>query len=608
MCDVTMSRLAGLSLILLLAAATTNACTRLSRVVKPWTGGFQGEFSLPVSQGISTWSARLEFEHGVNKLEIWTAQATKENDKTFILKPTTWNGNVGAGQTLKMEFVVHYSDGSATSTNPCLTFFPGQASPGDSSNVPATSPPVDNKPQQPVKPAVPGNNGKIETPGAKYNYDEALYKALLFYEAQRSGKLPADKLIDWRGDSELNDGKDVGRDLTGGWHDAGDHVKFGLPMASSATMLLYGLEFIKDGYEFAGQYGMGLRQVRWALEYFRKCYVDKDRFYAQVADGDADHSWWGRPEDNYQHRPTFTIGGDKPKGGADIMGETAAAMAAGYVVFKDVDAGFANGLLSDAKQLYNLGKKNPGTANSIIPKLHKFYNSDAWEDEMAHAAAWLAYAVGSDSGEYQGYLGDAKNYFKGGEVPWSLSWSEKRPAVAFMLYKLTGGEYKSDIENFLKEWLPGGSLPRTPKGLVWRDKWGSNRYAANAAMLALLAAKNGINTKQYYDFAASQINFMLGDAGRSYVVGFGHNYPQRAHHKAASCPWKPAPCGWNEYNSWSPNPHVLDGALVGGPGELSGNFVDDRSKFEFTEVATDYNAGFTSALAGMKYFAARPAS
>jgi len=31
--------------------------------------------------------------------------------------------------------------------------------------VPATSPPVDNKPQQPVKPAVPGNNGKIETPG-----------------------------------------------------------------------------------------------------------------------------------------------------------------------------------------------------------------------------------------------------------------------------------------------------------------------------------------------------------------------------------------------------------------------------------------------------------
>lgn len=43
---------------------------------------------------------------------------------------------------------------------------------------------------------------------------------------------------------------------------------------------------------------------------------------------------------------------------------------------------------------------------------------------------------------------------------------------------------------------------------------------------------------------------------------------------------------------------MLNGALVGGPGDINGNFVDDRSKFEFTEVATDYNAGFTSALAG----------
>lgn len=102
------------------------------------------------------------------------------------------------------------------------------------------------------------------------------------------------------------------------------------------------------------------------------------------------------------------------------------------------------------------------------------------------------------------------------------------------MYKLTGdGKYKNLLQNFLKEWLPGGSVPRTPQGLCWRDKWGSNRYAANAAMVALLAAKAGINSKQYSDFAASQINFMLGDGGRSYVVGFGHNYPQRAHHKAA---------------------------------------------------------------------------
>ena len=58
-------------------------------------------------------------------------------------------------------------------------------------------------------------------------------------------------------------------------------------------------------------------------------------FTSQVGDGDADHAWWGRPEDNHMFRPTYAIGAGKPTGGADIMGESAAAMAAGSVIFKD---------------------------------------------------------------------------------------------------------------------------------------------------------------------------------------------------------------------------------------------------------------------------------
>ena len=70
----------------------------------------------------------------------------------------------------------------------------------------------------------------------KYNYGEALQKSLLFYELQRSGELPEVVRCNWRGDSCLHDGSDVGVDLTGGWFDAGDHVKFNLPMAYSAAM------------------------------------------------------------------------------------------------------------------------------------------------------------------------------------------------------------------------------------------------------------------------------------------------------------------------------------------------------------------------------------
>ena len=64
--------------------------------------------------------------------------------------------------------------------------------------------------------------------------------SILFYEAQRSGKMPKNKRIPWRFDSELDDGKDLGLDLTGGWHDAGDHIKFGLVRVFVFVFVLLG--------------------------------------------------------------------------------------------------------------------------------------------------------------------------------------------------------------------------------------------------------------------------------------------------------------------------------------------------------------------------------
>lgn len=46
-----------------------------------------------------------------------------------------------------------------------------------------------------------------------FSYREALTKSLLFFEAQRSGKLPADQRVKWRGDSALKDGYDQGVSL-----------------------------------------------------------------------------------------------------------------------------------------------------------------------------------------------------------------------------------------------------------------------------------------------------------------------------------------------------------------------------------------------------------
>jgi Glycosyl hydrolase family 9 len=54
---------------------------------------------------------------------------------------------------------------------------------------------------------------------AQYNLYEVLQKSILFYEAQRSGALPANNRVPWRGNSCMNDRGNKGEDLTGGWYD-----------------------------------------------------------------------------------------------------------------------------------------------------------------------------------------------------------------------------------------------------------------------------------------------------------------------------------------------------------------------------------------------------
>jgi hypothetical protein len=76
-------------------------------------------------------------------------------------------------------------------------------------------------------------------------------------------------------------------------------------------------------------------------------------------------------------------------------------------------------------------------------------------------------------------------------------------------------------------------------------------------MFAMQAAHLGIQEEEAVSFAESQINYILGDgAGHSYVVGWGTNPPQRPHHRAASCPDKPAVCDWAAYNNQGPNPQA----------------------------------------------------
>ncbi|MPC16854.1 Endoglucanase A [Portunus trituberculatus] len=128
--------------------------------------------------------------------------------------------------------------------------------------------------------------------------------------------------------------------------------------------------------------------------------------------------------------------------------------------------------------------------------------------------------------------------------------------------------------------------------------WGAVEYAE--AYQA--AADLGIKSEEYRAFGKQQIHYMLGSTGRSFVVGFGNNPPQRPHHASSSCKDPPEPCSWPDFHSPYPNPHILYGALVGGPGQ-DDSYADVRSDYVKNEVACDYNAGFQSAVAALRHLA-----
>lgn len=97
-----------------------------------------------------------------------------------------------------------------------------------------------------------------------------------------AGKLPANFPISWRGDSNLEDGSDVGVDLSGGMYDAGDSVKFGFPMAFTATILSWSVLEYGPAMESAGQLTSAKASLKWVTDYLIKAHPAADELYFQV--------------------------------------------------------------------------------------------------------------------------------------------------------------------------------------------------------------------------------------------------------------------------------------------------------------------------------------
>eukprot|EP00002_Diphylleia_rotans_P008570 TRINITY_DN1848_c0_g2_i2.p1 TRINITY_DN1848_c0_g2~~TRINITY_DN1848_c0_g2_i2.p1 ORF type:complete len:402 (-),score=83.43 TRINITY_DN1848_c0_g2_i2:513-1718(-) len=349
---------------------------------------------------------------------------------------------------------------------------------------------------------IPFDCEKLKTPSeqdpmpAAYNYAQALQHTVFFYEAQRSGKLPSSNRVTWRGDSFMNDGKDIGKDLTGGWFDAGDRVKSTQTISYAATTLAWSTFEFASGFQKANTMTEQLNNLVWAGNYLIKCHLSTNELVAQVGDFIWDHEYWGAPESipsdsNASKRPTYVINTSKP--GTEVSAQTAAAMAAISVVIRkhrSSSVEFADDLLNRAKKLFTFAVKYPGSINKLNPdrKPHVFpqvgngqefyWSYSGYNDEVAWAAIWLYVATKDMT-----YWNEAVNYYnKGaGYNGEAFDWDSKWPAVKAMMAKygpstVDKTKYNNAAQAVLNYWSSTSSgMKYTPGGLAFYLQWGSAR-------------------------------------------------------------------------------------------------------------------------------------
>ncbi len=203
--------------------------------------------------------------------------------------------------------------------------------------------------------------------------------------------------------ANLLDGTHPPVNVEGGWHDAGDYLKFTHTTAFTVA-LLFGT-YLRDPTVWPDDDGDGTPDllttmepgVRWLIA----AHPDDNTLIYQVGD-ERDHDYWRMPEDDtlspiagLTQRPAYVCG----PACANIAGRASAALALAAQAYVGYDDALAATAKTSAISLYNLGVATPGVQPTCPAD---FYPEDNYADDMQLAAAAL-YGVTTDPT----YLADA---------------------------------------------------------------------------------------------------------------------------------------------------------------------------------------------------------
>lgn len=353
-------------------------------------------------------------------------------------------------------------------------------------------------------------------------------------------------------------------DVTGGWHDAGDYIKFFSTAAYSTYMLLFSYEFDKEkfGYDLDGNEVPDiLEEARVGIDWLLRCRFKEDLFITQVQDLTDHKVGWRLPEHDTlrYNRPGFT------GNGKNQTGIYAAVMSLASRIWREkfFEFEFADKLLNSALHMYSLNEHIPDVDSTESG----FYQDFDHFGKTALGAIELFIST-----KEKKFYNEAVALADSAKSDFWWSWGNINSLAHFKI-----AEFNSSYISYIKNNLDQYTLKS--KNSSFREAteytWGSTNSFLGASLQSILYKR--LTRKNDYDsLMIFQRDFVLGRNawGVSFIHNIGSSYSKNLHSQIAYF-----------------NDGYLPGAMSSGPAPTSilierklikSNFPED--KFNTTEI------------------------
>jgi hypothetical protein len=396
-------------------------------------------------------------------------------------------------------------------------------------------------------------------------------------------------------------------DVSGGWFDAGDDIKFLQTASFADTLLLW------TARDHAAAFGSDadalLREARFGTDWILRMAGAPDgavRYQVGLGDGNAriagahDTNWSPPERDDargerpgnfgyyLQFRPALVAARPGARLSPNLAGRTAAALALAAQVFHSSDGAYSARCLRVAEQLFaRASTQHVGRLLTTSP--HDYYGESEWRDDMELGAAELARAT-EQAGDAAGrrrylvlaahwadaYLSSPLNgtdtlnlYDVAALAHLELGRLLNSPGTPARL-PVDSRSLASDLSDALRRAQTTAAHDPFGVGTPLRD--GDAVQHAFGLALQAQAYDELAHTTRYAAFAAAQRDWVLGANpwGLSFVVGAGSVFPTCLHSPIA-----------NLHGSLDGRPPILAGAAVAGPtaaAELRGLGIADGAR------------------------------